>query len=200
MTNHSKKITGSVVSVHTGNSVDMSKESMGKVQVELDGFVGDKHRSYMRGTYEGESVPLGTVRRNDRQWSAVSVEELAKIQEMMELETTLTAATLGANLCFEGIPNFSQLPKGPQLVFPSGATLMVEDYNPPCKDMSEQIAKTHTTISSESPRRLAFAKASKRLRGLVGVVDVAGEINAGDVVIIIIYDPIRLSNFLNKQD
>ena len=59
MTNHSKKITGSVVSVLTGNSVDMSKESMGKVQVELDGFVGDKHRSYMRGTYEGESVPLG---------------------------------------------------------------------------------------------------------------------------------------------
>jgi hypothetical protein len=42
-------------------------------------------------------------------------------------------------------------------------------------------------------------KAAKRLRGLVGVVDVAGEINAGDVVIIKIYDPIRLSNFLNKQ-
>jgi hypothetical protein len=64
--------------------------------------------------------------------------------------------------------------------------------------MSEHIAKTHTTISGESPRRLAFAKASKRLRGLVGVVDVAGEICAGDVVIIKIYDPKRLSNFLNK--
>jgi hypothetical protein len=116
----------------------------------------------------------------------------------MDIETTLTAADLTANLCFEGIPNFSQLPKGTQLVFPSGATLMVEDYNPPCKDMSEHIAKTHTTISGESPRRLAFAKASKRLRGLVGVVDVAGEISAGDVVIIKIYDPKRLSNFLNK--
>ena len=172
---------------------------MGKVQVELDGFVGDKHRSYMRGTYEGESVPLGTVRRNDRQWSAVSMEELAKIQETMELETTLTAVTLGANLCFEGIPNFSQLPKGTQLVFPSGATLMVEDYNPPCKDMSEHIAKTHTTISGEALSRLAFAKASKRLRGLVGVVDVAGEISAGDVVIIKIYDPKRLSNFLTNK-
>ena len=198
MTDYSQN-TGSVVSVHAGNNVDMSKESMGKVQVELDGFVGDKHRSYMRGTYEGESVPLGTIRRNDRQWSAVSMEELAKIQEAMELETTLTAVTLGANLCFEGIPNFSQLPKGTQLVFPSGATLMVEDYNPPCKDMSEHIAKTHTTISGESPRRLAFAKASKRLRGLVGVVDVAGEISAGDVVIIKIYDPKRLSNFLTSE-
>ena len=127
MTNYSKEITGSVASVHTSNNGDMSKELAGTVQAELDGFVGDKYRSYMRGTYEGESVPVGTVRRNDRQWSAVSMEELAKIQEAMELETTLTAADLTANLCFEGIPNFSQLPKGAQLFFPSGAILMVED-------------------------------------------------------------------------
>jgi len=128
------------------------------------------------------------------------MEELAKIQEAMELETTLTAADLTANLCFEGIPNFSQLPKGAQLFFPSGAILMVEDYNPPCSYMSEKIAKTHTKKSGELPKRLAFAKAAKRLRGLVGVVDVAGEINAGDEVIIKYYDSIRLANFLNKQD
>jgi len=200
MTNYSKEITGSVASVHTSNNGDMSKELAGTVQAELDGFVGDKYRSYMRGTYEGESVPIGTVRRNDRQWSAVSMEELAKIQEAMELETTLTAADLTANLCFEGIPNFSQLPKGTQLFFPSGAILMVEDYNPPCSYMSEKIAKTHTKTSGEPPKRLAFAKAAKRLRGLVGVVDVAGEINAGDAVIIKCYDSIRLANFLNKQD
>ena len=156
MTNYSKEITGSVASVHTSNNGDMSKELAGTVQAELDGFVGDKYRSYMRGTYEGESVPIGTVRRNDRQWSAVSLEELAKIQEAMELETTLTAADLTANLCFEGIPNFSQLPKGTQLFFPSGAILMVEDYNPPCSYMSEKIAKTHTKKSGELPKRLAF--------------------------------------------
>ncbi len=55
--------------------------------------------------------------------------------------------------------------------------------------MSENIASTHTTIAGESPRRFAFAMAAKRLRGLVGVVEVAGEINAGDEVVIKVYDP-----------
>ena len=198
MTNYSQEITGSVASVHISNNRDMSIESTKTIQVEFDGIVADKHRSYMRGTYEGESVPAGTVRRNDRQWSAVSVEELAKIQEVMELESTLTATTLNANLCFEGIPNFSQLPKGSQLCFPSGAILMVEDYNPPCSYMSEKITKTHTTTSGQPPKRLAFVKAAKRLRGLVGVVDVVGAINAGDEVIVKVFDSSRLSAFLSK--
>ena len=199
MSNFSKEITGTVASLYISNNSDISNESTETIQVEFDGIVADKHRSYMRGTYEGESVPAGTVRRNDRQWSAVSLEELAKIQEAMELETTLTAATLNANLCFEGIPNFSQLPKGSQLCFPSGAILMVEDYNPPCSYMSEKIAKTHTTISGQPPKRFAFAKAAKRLRGLVGVVDVVGEINAGDKVIVKVFDPKRLSDFLTSE-
>jgi len=198
MTNYSKEITGSVASVHISNNGDMSKESTETIQAEFDGIVADKHRSYMRGAYEGESVPAGTVRRNDRQWSAVSLEELAKIQEAMELETTLTAATLAANLCFEGITNFSQLPKGSQLCFPSGAILMVEDYNPPCSYMSEKIAKTHTTKSGQPPKRLAFVKAAKRLRGLVGVVDVVGAINEGDKVIVKVFDSSQLSAFLSK--
>lgn len=69
MTNYSKEITGSVTSVHISNNGDISKELTETIQVEFDGIVADKHRSYMRGTYEGESVPVGTVRRNDRQLS-----------------------------------------------------------------------------------------------------------------------------------
>ena len=198
MSNFSKEITGTVASLHISNNSDISNESTENIQVEFDGIVTDKHRSYMRGAYEGESVPEGTVRRNDRQWSAVSLEELTKIEESMELETTLTAATLTANLCFKGIPNFSQLPKGSQLCFPSGAILMVEDYNPPCSYMSEKIAQTHTTTSGQPPKRLAFVKAAKRLRGLVGVVDVVGVINAGDEVIVKVFDSSRLSAFLSK--
>ena len=198
MSNFSKEITGTVASLYISNNSDISNESTETIQVEFDGIVEDKHRSYMRGAYEGESVPEGTVRRNDRQWSAVSLEELAMIQEVMELETTLTATTLTANLCFEGIPNFSQLPKGSQLCFPSGAILMVEDYNPPCSYMSEKIAQTHTTISGQPPKRLAFVKAAKRLRGLVGVVDVVGVINAGDEVTVKVFDSSRLSAFLSK--
>jgi hypothetical protein len=114
----------------------------------------------------------------------------------MRLQESLTAETLGANLCFEGFQNFSQLPKGTKLLFPSGAALIVEDYNPPCHEMSEEIAKTHMTLSGDSPGKLDFLKVAKKLRGLVGVIDVAGEINQGDEVHIKVFDAERMKNFL----
>lgn len=196
MPKHPKDSTATLISLHVGKTLDFTKNSVETAQVEFDGFVGDKHRGYMRGIYEGESYPAGTIKRNDRQWSAVSIEELAMMTEGMNLQDNLTADTLGANLCFEGIPNFSGLPKGTKLLFPSGAALIVEDYNPPCHYMSEEIAKTYMTLSGESPGKLDFLKVAKKLRGLVGVIDVAGEINQGDEVHIKVFDAERMKNFL----
>jgi len=196
MSKHPKDSTAVLSSVHVGKTLDFTKNSVETAQVEFDGFVGDKHRGYMRGIYEGESYPAGTIKRNDRQWSAVSIEELTKITKGMRLQESLTAETLGANLCFEGFQNFSQLPKGTKLLFPSGAALIVEDYNPPCHEMSEEIAKTHMTLSGDSPGKLDFLKVAKKLRGLVGVIDVAGEINQGDEVHIKVFDAERMKNFL----
>tara|TARA_B100001996_G_scaffold326889_1_gene273513 strand:- start:296 stop:892 length:597 start_codon:yes stop_codon:yes gene_type:complete len=198
MSEYSKTFDAKLVSVHVGKTVEFIKESMGTAQVELDGFVGDKHKSYMRGIYEGEAYPPGTIRRNNRQWSAVSIEELRSISEMMDLAEHLTARILGANLCFSGIPELSQLPKGSKLSFPSGATLIVEEYNPPCHDMSEEISRTRKTKSGDYPGKLEFLKAAKKLRGLVGIVDVAGEINEGDVVKVQVFDSDRMFNFLSS--
>ena len=198
MSEYSKTFDANLVSVHVGKTVEFIKESMGTAHVELDGFVGDKHKSYMRGIYEGEAYPPGTIRRNNRQWSAVSIEELRSISEMMDLAEHLTARILGANLCFSGIPELSQLPKGSKLSFPSGATLIVEEYNPPCHDMSEEISRTRKTKSGDYPGKLEFLKAAKKLRGLVGIVDVAGEINEGDVVKVQVFDSDRMFNFLSS--
>ena len=196
MTKYSSNTTATLVSVNIGKTIEFVKDSIGSAQAELDGFEGDKHRSYMRGAYEGESYPAGTVRRNDRQWSAVSSEELSEISKKMNLQKPLTAQELGANLCFIGVPNLSQLPKGTKLLFPSGAALIVEEYNPPCHDMSEQISKSHITASGETPGRLDFLKAAKKLRGLIGVIDVAGLIIEGDEVQIKIYDAERMKKYL----
>jgi hypothetical protein len=198
MSEYSKTFDAKLVSVHVGKTVEFIKESIGTAQVELDGFVGDKHKSYMRGIYEGEAYPPGTIRRNNRQWSAVSIEELKSISETMDLAEHLTARILGANLCFSGIPELSQLPKGSKLSFPSGATLIVEEYNPPCHDMSEEISRTRKTKSGDYPGKLEFLKAAKKLRGLVGIVDVAGEINEGDVVKVQVFDSDRMFNFLSS--
>jgi hypothetical protein len=183
------KIIGNLVSVHIGEEDELAKIAQPSVQADLDGFVGDRHKGFSRIAYEGDTEPEGTIRRNNRQWTGVSVEELAIIQARMNLQEPLTAETLGANICIKGIQDFSRLAKGDRLVFPSGATLIVENYNPPCTDMSAKIADLHTTNSGEPIRRLDFCKHAKRIRGVVGSIDVPGVINTGDEVIVQIYKP-----------
>lgn len=184
-----EKILARVVSVHAGSNEDLSKEEHATIQVELDGVVGDRHRSHERTTWSGDKQPEGTTRRNERQWSAVSTEELAEIQNTMDLSEPLTAASLGANICLSGIRDLSRLPRGTVLKFPSGAELMVEEYNPPCHDMGKQLASKHTTRSGETLSSTAFSKAAKLTRGVVGVVEVSGVISAGDEVTVELYEP-----------
>jgi len=184
-----KKIKASVVSVHTGASDQLSKDEQSSIIVELDGVVGDRHRSHARAAWAGnDKQPEGTVRRNERQWSAVSVEELAEIAEAMDLVEPLTAAAIGANLCIEGVPELSRLPRGTIFRFPSDAELQVENFNPPCLDMGAKLAKTMQTRSGKPLQDTDFSKASKLLRGIVGVVEVAGIINPGDEVEVEIYE------------
>ena len=183
-----KKIVAQVASVHAGSNDDLSKDEHPTIQVELDGVVGDRHQSYDRPTWQGDKQREGTIRRNERQWSAVSVEELAEIQDAMDLSEPLTATRLGANLCLTGIQELSRLPKGTLLKFPSGVELMVEEYNPPCHSMGKKLASMYTTRSGEPLSSTAFSKAAKLTRGVVGVVEVAGAISAGDEVTVELYE------------
>jgi hypothetical protein len=183
-----KKLIGTVVSVHVGDNEDMDKPARPSLQAELDGFVDDGHRGHSRVCYAGDTEPKGTVRRNNRQWSGVAMEELALIQNEMDLVEPITPASLGANITLRGIADFSRLPKGTRLIFPSGATLVIEMYNPPCAEMSEKIARLHTTHSGEPIHRAAFSLAARRLRGVVGVIDVPGMIQSGDEVIVSVYE------------
>jgi MOSC domain-containing protein YiiM len=184
-----KNISATVVSVHTGSDDELDSKGHASVQVELDGVVGDHHRSYTRKTWAGgDKQPEGTTRRNERQWSAVSVEELRDIQNAMDVIEPLSAASLGVNLCIEGVPELSRLPKGTLFKFPSGAELIVEDYNPPCRYMGEKLAGLHKTHSGKPVSTTAFSKASKLSRGIVGSVEVAGVITAGDEVVITVYE------------
>ena len=183
-----KTLKGRIVSLHMGNNEDLSKQSQQSLTAEIGGFAGDKHQGPMRETWEGEWQPAGTIRRNERQWSGVSVEELAHITGRLDLTEPLSPATLGANLCLEGIPEFSLLPKGTTLLFPSGAVLLVEEYNPPCSEMGAQIANKYSTRSGEPLTDKVWLRPASGRRGLVGVIDVAGEIRAGDEVEVRIYE------------
>ncbi len=181
------KLFAKVVSVHLGTEGNLGKVPAKYLQTELDGFVGDRHRSFSRENWAHDKQAEGVVRRNERHWSAISIEELAQIERDMDLKEPLTAASIGVNICLSGVPSFSRLPKGTIFKFPSGAELMVEEYNPPCKEMGEKLAITYTTNSGKDLIFSDFSKAAKLSRGLIGVVEVAGRINVGDDVKIMPY-------------
>ncbi len=175
--------TGSVVSVHVGAEDVLGKVARDSIELALDGIVGDRHRGLERACWEsGDKQAAGTLRRNERQWSAVSLEELAEISAAMGLSEPLRADTLGANLCLSGVPGLSRLPRGTLLEFSSGAVLMIEEYNPPCSDMGAEIAASYTGASGEPIAPTEFSTAAKFLRGVVGIVEVAGTIAVGDLV------------------
>ena len=157
---------GKVVSVHTGARDTLDKKECSMIEVDLDGIVGDRHRGISRQTWEGDKQAVGVTRRNERMWSAVSAEEIAEITLTMNLDEPLSAASLGANLCIEGIPGLSRLPRGSLLKLPSGVELMVEEYNPPCSDMGAKIASMHTCNGGETVADTAFSQAAKFLRVL----------------------------------
>ncbi|MEO1042035.1 MAG: MOSC domain-containing protein [Pseudomonadota bacterium] len=181
-------LKGQVHSVYVGVEGVLGKERKASIDVELDGIVGDRHRSFEREAWEsGDKQPGGVRRRNERQWSAVSIEELYEISKKLGTVKDLTAASLGANLCISGVPELSRSPKGSILKFPSGAELIVEEYNPPCHDMGKSIAEDYETTSGEELGSTAFPKASQLTRGVVGIVDVPGAIAEGDEVLVEVY-------------
>ncbi len=190
-----KRLQGRVVSVSAGGADDLSKQEQESIEVNLSGIVGDHHAGASREAYDGEREPEGTVLRNDRQWSAVSREELTVISGQLDLLQPIAAATVGANLCFEGIEDLSLLPRGTRFKFPSGAALTVEEYNPPCIDMGAQIAAKHTRRDGQALKPRDWLRPASGRRGLVGVVDVAGVIRAGDAVTVELFETPRIPRF-----
>jgi len=66
--------------------------------------------------------------------------------------------------------------------------LLVEEYNPPCGDMGAQIAAKYSSHSSKPLTSQSWLRPAAGRRGVVGVIDVAGEIHKGDEVEVRIYE------------
>ncbi len=184
-----KELIGTLVSVHTQADTDPEARPQDFVNAELDGLVGEAHRGFSRVAQSYDPDPTGTVRRNERQWSGVSIEELAVIRGRMGLREPLAPEMLCANICVAGIPRFSQLPKGSRLLFPSGAALLVEEGNPPCSYIGALIEERHTTGSGLPAAGKLFPRSAMGLRGVVGVVDIAGVLAPGDRIIVQVFEP-----------
>ena len=184
-----KKIIGKIDSLFLGViEEELIKRSVKQLEFRLDGVIGDRHAGFERVTWEGDDKQVAnTLRRNERQWSAVSSEELDEISEEMNLRVPLNAGDIGANFCVSGANNFSKIPKGTIFKFDSGVELIVEEYNPPCMGMSKNLAQKILDKNGNVLDETLFLQVAKYLRGLVGVVEVPGMIHKNDEFLIIPY-------------
>lgn len=128
---------------------------------------------------------------NFREFSAVSVEEMQEVASEMKIEK-VPEGSVGENLIFSGIPNFTQLPSGTLMFFRKNekelrtAVLAVWRDNGPClhagREIARQVgAKAHDgpPVSGETFPRVAVGK-----RGIVGSVYASGIIHMGDEVVV----------------
>lgn len=173
------RVKGRVVALFsTTDPDDFETAAVERLDLRLDGIVGDRHGGFER--LSGGREPWygrGTPIRNGRHLSILSVEDLDEIAVRLSLPT-VDPRWIGANIVVEGIPRLSFLPRATRMAI-GEAALHVDDQNAPCRVAGRSIAR-HT---GRPELELAFPKEARRLRGIVAAVDKAGEIAVGDAVV-----------------
>lgn len=163
--------------IHTNHDNNITTVSINPVEVSFAGFDGDSHTGLTRQSCVRvrNQYKAGTVIRNTRQISIVSLEELQTIANGMDIPA-IEPEWLGANLCLSGIPDFTNIPPASRLLFSSGAVLVVDVENEPCKYPADIIDKHHPGCGK------LFVKNAMGLRGITAWVEREGSIGLQDKV------------------
>ena len=174
-TNIEGKVVSLLVNSNPGNG--LATEQVGSATVQYDGIAGDCHAGLTRPscTRVRRLYPVGTEIRNVRQITIVSVQDLAKIAAKMGVPH-LKPEWLGANILLSGIPDFTLVPPSSRLIFSSGASLVVDMENEPCKYPGD-IIEEHCPGFGK-----LFAYCARGLRGITAWVENQGDINIGDSI------------------
>lgn len=172
----------SVVSVLSATDPDsIVSTAVPRLELDFGGVVGDRHHGITRpsDTRQLRYYPRGTLIRNRRQLTVVSVEELAEIAARLSLPS-VEPGWLGANLLVEGAPDLSALAIGTRLLFGGGAGLVCEGVNQPCRQPAEVLQAQYP-----SSRALAgFVKAAYGRRGIAVSVELPAPVGPGEDVVL----------------
>jgi hypothetical protein len=150
-----------------------------RVELVWGGIEGDRHFGLtMKAGVRQTHHPKGTELRNARQLSILSEEELALIAAALAVPR-VSFEWLGGNLCFKGLEALSTLAPSTRLLFPSGACLVVDCENEPCKGPGRVVEAQFAQPPGIANR---FVKAALHRRGLVAWVERPGVIALGNSV------------------
>ena len=155
----------------------LEKREVAEVSLLFAGIEGDCHGGLTRKSDSRmlKQFPRGTEVKNARQLSILAVEELAEIARNMGI-AAVKPEWVGANLVTSGIPDLTLLPPSSRLQFPSGATIVIDIENLPCRYPAAVIEKYHPEPA------MGFVEAARNKRGLVGWVESQGVVRTGDLI------------------
>jgi MOSC domain-containing protein YiiM len=155
----------------------LEKHAVAGARLLFAGMEGDCHGGLTRKSDSRmlRQYQRGTPVRNSRQLSILSVEELADVARRMEIPA-VKPHWVGANMVVRGIPDLTLLPPSTRLQFASGAMIVVDAENHPCRYPADIIAKHHPEAV------MGFVKAAMHKRGVVGWVEAEGMIRIGDSI------------------
>ena len=157
----------------------LEKQTVAEAQFLFTGMEGDCHGGLTRKSDSRmlKQYRRGTEVRNSRQVSILSTEELTEVAERMGIPA-VQPEWVGANMVIRGIPDLTLLPPSTRLKFPSGAMIVVDAENHPCRYPADIIAKHHPEAKK------GFVAAAMHKRGVVGWVEAEGVIRTGDRITI----------------
>lgn len=172
------------VLINPDRKQSLASQRIDRVQATFAGLEGDAHGGLTRRSCSRVALlyPRGTPIRNTRQVSILSEEELATIAADMGI-ARLEPEWVGANLVLSGIPNLTRLPPSSRLQFPSGASLVVDMENRPCKFPGEVVDRHFPGLGQR------FPSAAVGRRGVTGWVEREGIIAVADEVTV--YIPVQ---------
>jgi MOSC domain-containing protein YiiM len=155
----------------------LEKQSVPEIRLLFSGVEGDCHGGLMRKSDSRmlKQFKRGTPVRNSRQLSILSVEELAEVAVRMGIPI-VKPEWVGANLVTRGIPDLTLLPPSSRLQFSSGAMIVVDLENHPCRYPADIIQRHNPE------QKMGFVKAAMHKRGVVGWVEAEGIVRAGDSI------------------
>jgi MOSC domain-containing protein YiiM len=150
---------------------------LSEVAVSYAGIAGEEHAGLTRPSCSRvvAQYPKGTEIRNVRQFSVLSVEELAAIAAKMGV-ARIDPAWVGASLVVEGIPDFTHLPPSSRLQGPDGVTLVVDMENRPCH-LPAKVIDAH--LPGVGGR---FKAAAQGRRGVTAWVEREGVLRLGEML------------------
>jgi hypothetical protein len=158
-------------------SAQLEAEAVAELTASFAGPVGEDHGGLTRSSCSRvvAQYPKGTTIRNTRQFTILSVEELAATAAKMGLDH-LDPALVGATMVIEGIPDLTHLPPASRLQVADGATLVVDIENRSCQLPAKPIEARHAGFGAK------YKSAAAGRRGLTAWVEREGVFRLGDAI------------------